>query len=83
MSLGKHGSDNLAESKAYVSLIISLECDDVVVVAALEHLPHRREVDAQRDVPIATEVVEAVRAKQQSHERHVARVLRRRVGMKE
>ena len=60
---------------AHVSLVIGLERHDVIIVAALEHLAHRREVDAQGDVAIAAVVVEAIGAQQQRHERDVARVL--------
>ena len=65
-----------ARRGAHVGLVIRLERDNVVVVAALEHLAHRGEVDAQRDVAVAPVVVETVRAQQQRHERDVARVLR-------
>mmetsp|Transcript_25393 Transcript_25393/g.51039 ORF Transcript_25393/g.51039 Transcript_25393/m.51039 type:complete len:239 (-) Transcript_25393:158-874(-) len=57
-----------------VGLVIRLESDDVVVIAALEHLAHVCQVDAQRDVAVAAEMVEAVGTQQQRHERHVAGV---------
>jgi len=57
-----------------VALLVGLDGDAVVVAGALEDLVHGGERDAERDRAVAAEVLEAVLAQQQRHERHVARV---------
>mmetsp|Transcript_37364 Transcript_37364/g.98845 ORF Transcript_37364/g.98845 Transcript_37364/m.98845 type:complete len:345 (+) Transcript_37364:1-1035(+) len=57
-----------------VRLVVGLERDDIVIVAALEHLAHGGQVDTERDVAVAAVVVEAIGTQEQRNERHMARV---------
>lgn len=59
-----------------VGLVLGLECDDVLVAGALEDLAQVAQVQAQRDVAVAAEVVEALRPQLQRAQGHVRRVHR-------
>lgn len=59
-----------------VGLVLGLECDDVLVAGALEDLAQVAQVQAQRDVAVAAEVVKALRSQLQRAQGHVRRVHR-------
>ena len=64
----------LENERDWVGLVVRLDGDDVVVGGALEYLGHAGEIDAEREVAIASVVLEAFALEHERDERHVRAV---------